>query len=523
MRTTQLQLLRVVATLLGWFLGAVLVFSGGLHLQDPYGFLGSVLDYEIVGGRLAVIVATCLPVMQIVAGVCLWIDAMKQAALSITTLLFTTYLAAQLSVLARGLEIGCGYFGEWSHPVSVETVAMTAALLGTAVFLSIKETSNRIGGRWNRGTAERSNGRRDPIGNCRAEAGFTLVEVLCVIAIIGILIAMLLPAVQQVRESARRASCLNKMRQVALAAHNHESALGYLPVGTLGFSHLVRYTAEGTDGEGWLDPSSPGYWKNAQHTSSLAQILPYIEQRALADSLPRIAIAVGQDYASYRSTHASAPEWIADIPEVKAALLEKLALFVCPSDQPIESQTSAIGLIGVQPSYVVSPPRDGFSSIPYASSTRAPAATNIVGCTGAHSGGAQPFPELRGYEGYFQSRQKLGVADARDGSSQTILYGENIGSIHDGRRTHYQTWLFAGLARGRGILPWRANRLDPLPEYLLFGDPQYSYVMGFGSAHPGVVNFAMGDGSVHSMTRLIHIDPFYSFCGRNDGDVIPDW
>ena len=86
---------------------------------------------------------------------------------------------------------------------------------------------------------------------------FTLVELLVVIAIIGILIAMLLPAVQQVREAARRISCSNNMRQVALAIHNFESAHGVLP--------------EGIDASGSI----------GLNATALVRILPFMEQANL--------------------------------------------------------------------------------------------------------------------------------------------------------------------------------------------------------------------------------------------------
>jgi len=95
--------------------------------------------------------------------------------------------------------------------------------------------------------------------------GFTLVELLVVIAIIGVLVALLLPAVQAAREAARRASCVNNMKQIGLAFANHESTKGELPSGAMGFQK-----------------GGNGHWRG--HTA-LFQILPFLEEVNVADQM----------------------------------------------------------------------------------------------------------------------------------------------------------------------------------------------------------------------------------------------
>lgn len=101
-----------------------------------------------------------------------------------------------------------------------------------------------------------------------------MVELLVVIAIIGILVGMLLPAVQMVREAARRTHCSNNIRQIALAFQMHESAHGFLPSG----------------GWDWFRPPNRGIGED-QHAGWGYQILPYIEALAVYDSEPIVAIA----------------------------------------------------------------------------------------------------------------------------------------------------------------------------------------------------------------------------------------
>lgn len=118
--------------------------------------------------------------------------------------------------------------------------------------------------------------------------GFNLVELLVVIVITGILVGMLLPAVQQIRESARRTACLNNMRQQILAVHNFESAQGFIPPG-----------ARLGEGTGWH-----------------AYILPAIEQNNLYERIE--LVDPNQEF-----------EWASDGEDV---LETRIELFRCPSE-----------------------------------------------------------------------------------------------------------------------------------------------------------------------------------------------
>src|SRR5438552_2368110 len=98
-------------------------------------------------------------------------------------------------------------------------------------------------------------------------AGFTLVELLVVIAIIGVLVALLLPAVQQAREAARRMSCISKLKQLAIAAHNIHDVNGKFPAGN---AYRIGTVAP------WNGAGTYDYYE-----TWAISVLPYLEQSAI--------------------------------------------------------------------------------------------------------------------------------------------------------------------------------------------------------------------------------------------------
>lgn len=161
----------------------------------------------------------------------------------------------------------------------------------------------------------------------RAHA-FTLIELLVVIAIIGVLVGLLLPAVQQAREAARRTSCLNNLKQLAYAVANYQDVNKYMPPGSSG-------PMNGASGfpSGWCDPSY-GCGLPWGHFGWSATILPFLEGQNLYDSIdfsvPAYALSIPEN---------SGDRGPAGDIKNRPAALDMPPVFVCPSAHRVQPKS----------------------------------------------------------------------------------------------------------------------------------------------------------------------------------------
>jgi prepilin-type N-terminal cleavage/methylation domain-containing protein len=282
---------------------------------------------------------------------------------------------------------------------------------------------------------------------------FTLIELLVVIAIIGILIGLLLPAVQKVREAANRTTCANNLKQIGLAAHNYQSAYGKLPPGYLG---------------PFANESSPPYDDNIQWVGCLVYLLPYVEQENIYRRL-QVDLDVNQ----------FGPNWWTN--EVNRMLAQtRIKLFLCPSDDPYGSTqgTSIARHIANVPYAFVT---WTFYSTPPADATLG--RTNYAGVAGI--GGRGTDPNTGPYEGLFSNRSQNSLDRIPDGASNTPLFGESLGLIEDGVRKISHSWM------GRGVI----NTTHGLAAN------HEKAEHNFDSMHPGIVQFCFADGSVRGLKK----------------------
>jgi prepilin-type N-terminal cleavage/methylation domain-containing protein/prepilin-type processing-associated H-X9-DG protein len=301
------------------------------------------------------------------------------------------------------------------------------------------------------------------------QAGFTLVELLVVIALIALLIGLLLPAVQSARESARRMQCSNHLKQIGLALHAYHDSMRMLPI-SLG-PHMVQPEprAPQLNGTGWI-----------------GKVLPQLEQQALFD---RLHPCFNGDFF--------AGNGLKD-PVCRDVVQTRLSLLQCPSDGSVRwlsttqyqweeievALTSYKGVIGD---------------------------TQIGAGRSQHVGSLPDCHATRGCPGLFFRNSYLEpqrFAHVIDGLSNTFMVGEDVPEHNDHSAAFYSNTDYSSCHARLNFFP-----NPPVPR-------NWYDVMSFRSRHPGGANFVMADGAVRYVSETIEHSLYRALSTKAGGEVV---
>ncbi|WP_437191624.1 DUF1559 domain-containing protein [Planctomicrobium sp. SH527] len=332
------------------------------------------------------------------------------------------------------------------------------------------------------------------INKRRLHSGFTLIELLVVIAIIAILISLLLPAVQQAREAARRSQCKNNFKQLGLALHNYHDTFGCFPYARGGTGHPDGGTSQATD-------------NNVNRASGFIGLLPYFDQGALYNQISSPLTIGGVAYPAFGPRPGTGNE-------AYTPFMQDLSALSCPSSQLI-----IVNKLGGQTNY-------GFS---WGDNNRQITGSETV------SARVSVRNNRRGMFGFQAIRR---FRDISDGTSNTIAMGE-MATSND------PSDILGGIASSRGAAPgydnsitcfleanratgklstgtnrnWRGNGwangvavytgintvLPPnSPACMQSSNDHSNGQVPASSWHTGGVHVLMGDGAVRFISENIH-------------------
>lgn len=300
-------------------------------------------------------------------------------------------------------------------------------------------------------------------------AAFTLIELLVVIAIIGILIGMLLPAVQQIRETARRTGCANNIRQQALALHNYEGVFQrFPPAHCIGMTWGDDFFRERPPGG--INPSN-GFPNIGPYWSWAMRIAPYIEYGNLHDA---VNIKEWPWWQQFPDNSGNSGDIVGN----------RSPVFICPSDL----RGDGVWTDGDHEAMI----------------------TSYLGVNGRNQ-----FKETGGQDGILYVNSKVKMSEVSDGTSNTLLIGERPPSAN-----LLYGWQWAG-AGGSPSNVWfgttdvvlgvheyasKPGESPEITDYFRRGetdDPENLHRYHFWSHHKTGGNWAFADGSTHYLAYTV--------------------
>jgi type II secretory pathway pseudopilin PulG len=306
---------------------------------------------------------------------------------------------------------------------------------------------------------------------------------LVVIAIIGVLVALLLPAVQAARESARRAKCASNLRQLGLAILNYEASFKTLPT-SAAYDHPdadpVQPTSPipGQTGKGWI-----------------LSILPQLEQTALFKTFADNDGFKGQ-MGSGTSTGLARAAGGIQRPACLPAMATKLSILACPSD----------------PSARISTQQYQWTGIPVAvTSYNGVLGDTRMGTTSVHQGTLPDCHRTRKCNGLFWRHSYLGrlpLASITDGQSNTFMVGEDIPDENTHSAAFYANGDYCSCHAPLNYFPKPAT-----PSI-------WPNVMSFRSRHFGGAQFCLADGSVRFVAENVDYATYRAACTKAGGEAI---
>ena len=332
--------------------------------------------------------------------------------------------------------------------------------------------------------------------------GFTLIELLVVISIIGVLIGLLLPAVQAAREAARRTQCTNNLKQIGLALHNYLDAHGVFPPGYVSSinSTITNPCNQDAESANSIDLGSGWAWGS--------MILPQLEQGPIFNSI-NFSLSVAY-------------------PDNNTSSVTLVSAYLCPSD-------SGPDLV---PVYADPPDPANPGSYSASSVLDRVARGNYVGmwgvgeiCAGSGPLNLPNVGAIGSGVGIFQRNSRTRIAEITDGMSQTIAVGERSHNLS------YVTWTARtpnGWLGVTSLTEGGTDRFNPSPEETwtqvmgpaglvggsrTINDPQ-AHVEDYWSRHPGGATFLFADGSVHFLKNGIAPQVYRALATKGWNEII---